>query len=133
MNSMAFPPDDKKPMPPSDKKPDVGAVLDEAEAGGKLDAIKAVLDKMGRDDVDAKEVLKLAQKEERTRGKPPEEIASMIESDEGLLDDLVSFRKGGALDRAFGDKKGAPMPKKDEDTAEEEPPTAPGPSSMGMM
>lgn len=106
-----FPPaDDKKPPTPSagdDKKPSVSGLLDEADAGGKLEPIKAVLKDMGRDDIDAKEVLKLAQKDDRTHGKSPDEIASMLKGDDALLDDLMEYKDGGMFaQRGMGMKPG---------------------------
>lgn len=135
---MAFPPDDKKPAPPfppkgdggpppgDDKKPTVGGMLDEADAGGKLEPIKAVLKDMGRDDIDAKEVLKLAQKDDRTHGKSPDELAEMMKGDDTLLDDLMEYKDGGMFQqRGMGVK----APKGDEST-DEAPKPADGPPGM---
>lgn len=110
---MAFPPDMKPPEKPADdKKPgapklDVNVVVADAEQAGKLTPITDALKAMGRDDIDAKEVLKLAQKDDRTHGKPVEEIAKMLSEDEGLLDDLIEYKDGGQFaSRGMGMKPG---------------------------
>lgn len=140
---MALPPafakkpaDDAPEKPADDKGPGPGAsadaMLDEAESGGKLEPIKAMLAEVGRDDIDAKEVLKLAQKDDRTHGKPVEEIAKMLTEDETLLDDLMEYREGGMFtSRGMGKK---PPAEKDENTDEaEKPADMGGGMPPGMM
>lgn len=104
-NKGAEPADDKKTEPEGGE--DLKGMFDKAEADGKFAPLKDVLGKLGRDDITPKEVVALSAKEPRTRGKSPEEIASMIEADEGLLDDLIAFKPGGSL-ADFGKKKDEP-------------------------
>lgn len=115
-------PGEKKPeMKPGEKKETIDTLAKDADAAGKLEPIKAALQKLGRDEVSPAEVLKLAQKSPQTEGKPVSEIAKMIEADEGLLDDLIAYKDGGVLAQRFGSK--------DEPTDEAPMPMGPGKTS----
>lgn len=98
---------DKAPAAPNIEI-EVETKLSDAEASGKLKPLSDWLAGEGRDDLDAKELLKLAQKDERTRGKPPEEIAQMLTDDPALLDDLFEYRSGGMFAKMGEPKKDKP-------------------------
>jgi hypothetical protein len=146
---MAFPDDMQKPdtakppMPPGkgDAKPpadasakDPGAKADDmlakAESSGALKPIQDWLDSEGRDDIDAKDVLKFAQKDDRTRGKPPEQVAKMLGEDPALLEDLMEARPGGMYDRMKGPPMKSPTAAPDNESVEGEAPTKPSTFSM---
>lgn len=120
-----FPPKKEGAEPPKDKldPKDVMAKLDDADAGGALQPIKDALSKLGRDDISAKEVATLAQKDDRTHGKSPEEIAKMIDEDDTLLDDLLEYKDGGSFAQRGMGMKG------DDEGAEGEAPMRPGPGA----
>jgi hypothetical protein len=70
----------------------------------------------------AAEVMLLAQKDDRTKGKSPDELAGMIDTDKALVKDLEALKPGGELDVAykeFGVGGDEPPSKDDEDTDEE--------------
>jgi hypothetical protein len=145
---MAFPDDMQKPgatsdtakppKPPGDKpaddKADPGSRADDmlakAESSGALKPIQDWLDSEGRDDIDAKDVLKFAQKDDRTRGKPPEQVAKMLGEDPALLEDLMEARPGGMYDRMKGPPMKSPTAAPDNESVEGEAPTKPSTFSM---
>jgi hypothetical protein len=95
----------KAPAPPPVKpaaaeggKPDPGALVDEAKASGKLEGLQKVLDDRGYD-CDAGTLLMLAQNDDRTAGKSPDELADMLEQDQSLYADLDATKPGGKLEK----------------------------------
>jgi hypothetical protein len=71
----------------------------------------------------AAEVMLLAQKDDRTKGKSPDELAEMIGADKTLVKDLEALKPGGELDVAYKEMGAGgddpPPPKDEEDTDEE--------------
>jgi hypothetical protein len=142
LSDMNKPADGKPPTPPggkpADAKADAGSKADDmlakAESSGALKPIQDWLDSEGQDDIDAKDVLKFAQKDDRTRGKPPEQVAKMLGEDPALLEDLMEARPGGMYDRMKGLGKDAgmksPTAAPDDESAEGEAPTKPSTFSM---
>lgn len=84
---------------PADAGGSAADLVTDAEGAGKLKALQVVMDDMGWDEP-AGAVLLLAQKDDRTKGKSPEELASALREEPSLYDDLVAMKPGGALDRA---------------------------------
>lgn len=115
--------EDSMMMPPEAPNPD--ALLADAEAGGKLEPLKAYFQEEGLSE-DPKEILKLAQEDDRTRGKSPEELVSMLKADDALMGDLLAYKDGGELKRGMPKKAEPPMsdalPPEDEGSSEEEMP-----------
>jgi hypothetical protein len=102
------------PKPPETDKP-ASDLAAEAESSGKLKPLEDVMTEMGWP-IPAGEMLLLAQKDERTRGKSPEEIAGMLREDTSLYADLEAYQPGGKLDKppAVEDD---PEPSEDEESA----------------
>lgn len=96
-------PADKKGGEPTD-------IVAEATSSGKLDGLQSTLEEFGWD-IPAGELMLLAQKDDRTAGKSPDELSTMLRDDTSLYDDLEAYKPGGKLDR----------PAKEEPVAEEEP------------
>jgi len=63
------------------------------EGKAKLEPLKAVADEMGFS-MSPSELLIVAQKDERTAGKSPQELADMLRTDETLYDDLEALASG---------------------------------------
>lgn len=91
----------------------LGAV-EQAEGDGKLAGLQSVLDDHGWP-TDAGTLIMLAQNDDRTAGKSPDEVADMLRSDETLYDDLEATKPGGKLAKKHPDVE---TPKED---ASEEP------------
>lgn len=70
---------------------------------------------------DAESILLLAQRDDRTKGKSPDELADMIRENTSLYDDLVAYKPGGALEN-LGQSKEHP----DAETAADESVEKPG-------
>jgi hypothetical protein len=73
----------------------------------------------------AAEVMLLAQKDDRTKGKSPDELAEMIGADKALVKDLEALKPGGELDRAYkefgvGGEDSKTVPKDEEEETDEE-------------
>ncbi len=90
--------DDKTPEPPKDS-PKASDLIQQAEGEGKLDKLQACIDDLGFSDISAGEMLLLAQKDDRTHGKSPDELADMLKADTSLYDDLEALKPGGKLDK----------------------------------
>lgn len=86
-----------KPGAAPDPKATVAAV-GEAESSGKLKALDEVMAEFGWP-TKSGDIIMLAQKDDRTKGKSPEEIANMLREDPSLYDDLMAYQPGGALDK----------------------------------
>lgn len=85
---------------------DALSALNEAESSGKLKPLADLMVEMGWDE-DPGSLVLLAQKDDRTAGKSPDELATMMRDDPSLYDDLVAYKPGGALEGlAKGTKKG---------------------------
>lgn len=97
------------------------AAVEGAEADGTLSKLQALMDEFGWDTT-AGTLLLLAQKDDRTQGKSPDELEAMIRAEPSLYDDLEAYKPGGKLDR--GEPEEAP--------ADEEPPAEGGPD-MGAF
>lgn len=100
------------------------AKVGEAEQEGKFQKLQALMDENGWTE-DPGSLLLLAQKDDRTKGKSPDELADMISQDDSLYDDLVAYKPGGSLEKLAKDEP-AELPK--EDTSEE-----PSDDEMGSM
>lgn len=92
--------------PPTDKPAEGGAapspkevadLIGTAESDGKLKALEDLMVEQGWDE-DPGALIILAQKDDRTAGKSPDELAEMMRSDPSLYDDLVAYKPGGALE-----------------------------------
>jgi hypothetical protein len=100
------------------------------EGEAKLAPIKMVVDEMGFS-MSPAEILIVAQKDDRTKGKSPQEVADMLRTDETLYDDLEAMASG-KMDKMKADmgikpaKAESPMP-------EGEMPPAPPPVMPGAM
>jgi hypothetical protein len=101
-------------MDTAPKGPPPGASADDmladAEASGKLAPLQKLMEDNGW--IDAKALMKLAQEDERTKGKSPSELATMIEADTSLYDDLLEYQEGGML-AGKPEKKAPEAPEKD--------------------
>lgn len=75
------------------------------------------------------ELMLLAQKDDRTAGKSPDELAQMITADPSLVDDLEGMKPGGAIDKAYTEFGAEPPMGKPEAKAEE--PAEEDEASMG--
>ena len=64
-----------------------------AEGQAKLAPLKAVVDEMGFT-MKPEELLIIAQKDDRTAGKSPAELADMLRADDTLYDDLEAMASG---------------------------------------
>ncbi len=90
--------DDKSPESKDARgEPKASDLVADAETSGKLAPLEEVLTEFGWD-TPAGEMLLLAQKDERTRGKSPEELAGMLREDGALYDDLEAYKPGGKLE-----------------------------------
>lgn len=125
-----------EPKPEGEKPDAVGAVITAGESG-KLDALKSLMDEMGWP-TSGEELIMLAQKDERTRGKSPEELAQMIRDDNSLYDDLVAYGPGGALEKmgakepeSAAEEQAEPEPDIEGFSAEEQPKARKALKSMG--
>jgi hypothetical protein len=98
------------------------------EGQKKLAPIKMVADEMGFS-MSPEEILIAAQKDDRTQGKSPQEVADMLSSDETLYDDLEAMASG-KMDKMKADmgikpaKAESPMPEGEMPAAR--PPAVPG-------
>lgn len=91
----------ESPTPKPGAEPDPKAAVTavgEAESSGKLKALDEVMTEFGWP-TKSGDLLMLAQKDDRTKGKSPEEIADMLRADPSLYDDLMAYQPGGALDK----------------------------------
>ena len=77
-------------------KPDALKLVDDAKASGKLDGLQQVLDDHGWP-TPAEDFIMLAQNDDRTAGKAPDELADMLQADGSLYDDVEATKPGGAL------------------------------------
>lgn len=104
---------------------DIVAQMTSPEGGAKLAPLTAALEERNSK-TPAAEVMILAQKDDRTAGKAPEELATMITQDASLLEDLEGMKPGGAIDKAYTEMGAEPPMGKaeeaeeDEDTGEEQ-------------
>lgn len=107
---------------------DIVAQMTSPEGGAKLASLTAALEERNSK-TPAAEVMILAQKDDRTAGKAPAELATMITQDASLLEDLEGMKPGGAIDKAYTEMgaeppMGKPMAgeeaEEDEDTGEEQ-------------
>ena len=92
----------------------VDKLLDDAEGSGKLAPLEKLIEDHGWS-TSAKDLLAKAQLDDRTHGKTPEELASMLEADDSLYDDIEASGPGGAMEKgkaAFG--RGEPEPEGDD-------------------
>lgn len=92
-----MPDDTKTTLPPTDA---AEQLLDKADASGALKPIEDVLKSEGAD-ISARDVMKYAQFDDRTRTKPPEELAAMLAEDTSLIADIVAEKEkqeGAELD-----------------------------------
>jgi hypothetical protein len=99
-------PDDKTTLPPTDA---AEQLLDQAEASGKLKPIEDVLKSEGAD-ISARDAMKYAQFDDRTRTKPPEELAAMLAEDPSLIADIVAEmekQEGSEMDEGMEPPKDA--------------------------
>lgn len=86
------------PAGPSNPSPkDVVGALGEAESQGKLKPLSDLMAEQGWTE-DPGSVLLLAQKDDRTQGKTPEELAAAFREDPSLYDDIVAYGPGGKLE-----------------------------------
>jgi hypothetical protein len=76
----------------------VAAKLDEADKSGALQKLKDLMAEQGWDEPVAS-IMMLAQKDDRTKAKSPDELADMMSQDPSLYDDLVAYKPGGALEK----------------------------------
>ncbi len=81
---------------------DIVADMSSPEGEQKLAPLASALKERGSK-TPAAEVMLLAQKDDRTSGKSPEELATLITQDESLLADLEGMKPGGAIDQAYKD------------------------------
>ena len=88
----------KTDAPAGDMGKEVASMVGDAEKAGKLSKLQAYLDELDLPE-DAGSLVILAQKDDRTKGKTPDELESMMRSDRSLYDDLVAYKPGGALER----------------------------------
>jgi len=88
-------PTDTAEAPVPDQK-EVDSALANAESSGKLKPLDDVMKEYGWD-IPSADLIVLAQKDERTQGKTPDELASMLRDDPSLYDDLAAYQPGGAL------------------------------------
>lgn len=81
------------------------------EGKAKLAPLKAVADEMGFS-MSPSELLIVAQKDDRTAGKSPQELADMLRADDALYSDLEALASGkmDQMKADMGIKKKAPMP-----------------------
>lgn len=103
----------------TDKMPAEGAISGKAvveqmftpEGKAKLEPLKAVADEMGFS-MSPSELLIVAQKDDRTAGKSPQELADMLRADEALYSDLEALASGkmDQMKADMGIKKKASMP-----------------------
>lgn len=103
----------------TDKMPAEGAISGKAvveqmftpEGKAKLEPLKAVADEMGFS-MSPSELLIVAQKDDRTAGKSPQELADMLRADETLYSDLEALASGkiDQMKADMGIKKKAAMP-----------------------
>lgn len=103
----------------TDKMPAEGAISGKSvveqmftpEGKAKLEPLKAVADEMGFS-MSPSELLIVAQKDDRTAGKSPQELADMLRADETLYSDLEALASGkmDQMKADMGIKKKASMP-----------------------
>lgn len=101
-----MPDDTQTTLPPTDA---AEQLLDKAAASGALKPIEDVLKSEGAD-ISAKDVMKYAQFDDRTRTKPPEELAAMLAEDTSLIADIVAEKEkqeGSELDEGKEPPKSA--------------------------
>lgn len=67
-------------------------LLDKAEASGALQPVEAALKAEGAE-LSARDAMKYAQFDDRTKEKPPEELAAMIAEDPSLIADLIAEKE----------------------------------------
>lgn len=79
-------------------KDKVLGALDAAEQDGTLKNLDDLMKEYGWP-LSAGTLLMLAQKDERTRGKTPDELTEMIRADTSLYDDLEAYQPGGKLEK----------------------------------
>jgi hypothetical protein len=93
-----------KPEPALDggKGNDALGLVDKAKADGKLDGLQQVLDDHGWP-TPAEDFLMLAQNDDRTKGKSPDELADMLQGDGSLYDDVEATKPGGQLEKKHPD------------------------------
>jgi hypothetical protein len=72
--------------------PDVDTLLRMAKTRGVLAPLEQYVAEEGPE-ASAEDLLKLAQLDERTRGKPPEELVRMFQEDPSLVRDLLALRR----------------------------------------
>lgn len=123
--------DDKGGMGvPAEKPESMVDMMLSPEGQTKLAPLKAVVDEMGFT-MKPEELLIVAQKDDRTAGKSPAELADMLRTDETLYDDLEAMASG-KMDKMKADmgikpaKAESPMP-------EGEMPPVPPPVMPGAM
>lgn len=98
---------------------DIVADMSSPEGEAKLAPLTAALEERGSK-TPAAEVMLLAQKDDRTSGKSPAELADMITQDASLLDDLEGMKPGGAIDKAYTEFGAEPPMGKAEKEPEED-------------
>lgn len=108
---------------------DIVSEMTTPEGEKKLAPLADALKKRGSSCPPA-ELMLLAQKDDRTAGKSPDELAQMITSEPSLLDDLEGMKPGGAIDKAYTEF-GAEPPMGKETKAEE--PAEDDEASMGSF
>lgn len=108
----------EKPTP--EMKDQLMQQMSEAKASGKLNKLQDLMTEYSWPE-DAESILLLAQKDDRTKGKSPDELADMIRGDTSLYDDLVAYKPGGALE-----KLGQPAEHPDKESAADEAVEKPG-------
>jgi hypothetical protein len=100
---------------------DIVADMSTPEGEAKLAPLTDALKERGSK-TPAAEVMLLAQKDDRTSGKAPAELAEMIVQDPSVLDDLEGMKPGGAIDKAYTDLGAEPpMGKPSKEPATETP------------
>lgn len=89
------------PMTPGGKPPTAETLVSEigkAEQDGRFQKLKELMDEEGWDE-DPGSLLMLAQKDDRTKAKSPDELADMMRADPSIYDDLLAYKPGGALEK----------------------------------
>lgn len=114
------------PMKPEGGPPTAETLVSEigkAEQDGKFQKLKDLMQEEGWDE-DPGSLLMLAQKDDRTKAKSPDELADMMRSDPSIYDDLLAYKPGGALEKLAkdgGEAKGAKVEIEVETGGESEP------------
>jgi hypothetical protein len=85
-----------------------------SEGQAKLAPLKAVVDEMGFT-MKPEELLIIAQKDDRTAGKSPAELADMLRADDTLYDDLEAMASG-KMDQMKAEMGAMPKPPPEEPT-----------------